>query len=739
MKVPQLRSVFRDSALFADVEDTLIEQLLERVTEVRLPAGEALFQQGDTAEALYIVIEGTLEAIETRADASARRLGLVQAGDPVGELAVLLDTPRGASVRALEDSRLARLTADDLAPLLWKSAAFQAALEAQVQARIRRNELLDVLERLLGEVEEGERRDFSDRLEWVALQAGDILFRRGDPGDSLYIVIRGELWAVGQDSDGEEVPIASLASHDVVGEMGLLSDQPRSAAVVAAKPSLLVRLSRSNFEILSAEYPRLMLSITRQLIGRLQRSQRKRQAARGGCRRIVVMGAEPDVALDGLLADLAAPLGSLASHISPAFLSRSLGLKSLSMLATDDPRSMGVSLWLDEQAAQADILLLQAESWGGGELDAWSRFCLSDADEVLLVSRTKPAPESEKLLAMLKTRCHPGTRYRLLCLHDTTADTARPAGPWLDLMKWDSHYHARESNDRDLARVARLIARRGVGLVLGGSGPGALLQWGGIQALEEKGLPIDTVVATGVAAAAGALYASRGFAAQEPRFWDSLRWGHCEPAHMKQVFNDLRLEDTWCPLYCASANLAEQSLRAHRHGSLTEAVHASLAVPGMDEPVFIDGANHFNGGLLNPMPVELLPSHIQFAVGMNSFAGPSGQVPGSGDSPASGGSLGQRLAAAIRAFRHPESHAFQTVRSKQGDFLMEILSASGQQSARRTNTSLDLSLSLPVDMASLDSACSSEDLIDRGYQQVRENLEQHNLDRFRESILALGR
>src|SRR5690606_22697133 len=78
--------------------------------------------------------------------------------------------------------------------------------------------------------------EIAQALEWVTVQRGETLFRQGDAADSLYVIVQGLLRVVVSGDDGEIV-VNELARGDTVGEMGLLSGEPRSASVIAVRDS----------------------------------------------------------------------------------------------------------------------------------------------------------------------------------------------------------------------------------------------------------------------------------------------------------------------------------------------------------------------------------------------------------------------------------------------------------------------------------------------------------------------
>ena len=101
--------VLKSVALFAAVREEYLAHAAASSGEVRLAAGQMLFAEGDAGDALYVVASGRL-AVQVR----GQRVDEIGERDVVGEMAVLDPEPRSASVVALQDSLLLRITAEDV-------------------------------------------------------------------------------------------------------------------------------------------------------------------------------------------------------------------------------------------------------------------------------------------------------------------------------------------------------------------------------------------------------------------------------------------------------------------------------------------------------------------------------------------------------------------------------------------------------------------------------------------------
>lgn len=97
---------------------------------------------------------------------------------------------------------------------------------------------------------------------------GEVLFRHGDPGDSMFIILSGRVRIFTQDADGNEFTIRYLT--EMFGEFAMLDNRPRSAAADAADDLDVLMLHRDDFIAFLRERPVVGLSLMRNLVERVR-------------------------------------------------------------------------------------------------------------------------------------------------------------------------------------------------------------------------------------------------------------------------------------------------------------------------------------------------------------------------------------------------------------------------------------------------------------------------------------
>ncbi len=114
--------------------------------------------------------------------------------------------------------------------------------------------------------------------ERLAFDAGAVLFREGDRGDSAYLILGGKV-DVAINSPKGDIVVAHIGANNIVGEMALLCEMPRTATIIAAEPLDTLRIKKDQFLQMLRDIPQMPLEIMRELAVRLNNVNKELSAA----------------------------------------------------------------------------------------------------------------------------------------------------------------------------------------------------------------------------------------------------------------------------------------------------------------------------------------------------------------------------------------------------------------------------------------------------------------------------
>ncbi|WP_322512676.1 SpoIIE family protein phosphatase [Chloroflexus sp.] len=135
-KTMTLLDRLRALPIFQAVPEAVLAEIAPRLAECRLAAGEVLFHQGDTGAECFIILGGAVEVI-TFVNGSELRLEVFHTGQIIGEMSLIDHSPRSATVRAIEPSRLVALNEAVFAQLIGSSPALAMTMLRSIVSRVR--------------------------------------------------------------------------------------------------------------------------------------------------------------------------------------------------------------------------------------------------------------------------------------------------------------------------------------------------------------------------------------------------------------------------------------------------------------------------------------------------------------------------------------------------------------------------------------------------------------------------
>jgi NTE family protein len=502
-----------------------------------------------------------------------------------------VERPRGPEEEALEDSERPAprgpVTLPDAAPAVIAPRDDAPSRPRTPQEVLRAVPLL----RELGDEALGE---LASRASAVRLEAGDYLFRFGDAADALYVVVSGRLEAILEDAEPEVLRV--LGPGTVVGELALLADSTRSASIRAKRDTELLQLRRADFERLMAADAIFTAELVRQMGLQLQRSRTLETPGPMPASTIALVAAGDHPRFEAICAALVDELAA--------------GDRTIRVDAPPDGEVAALAQQLERYEREFDQIVLVAT-----ELDRWGRFCVHQADRTALVAAGSSMPDAVAQMPELRG-CD---------LLFSISDGGLPAlARWLEALEPRAQ-HMLEPGERleeSVARAARRLAGRSIGVVLSGGGARALAHIGALRELVAAGIAIDRVGGCDTGAFIGAMLAM----GMEPEEIDARcyeEWVRRSPLSDYRIPRTSLLrgervrallernlpgtiEELPREFFCVSGDLASGGLVVHRRGILSQAVLASMSIPGLIAPTTMEGKLLVNGAMLNNLPVDVM-------------------------------------------------------------------------------------------------------------------------------------
>ncbi|KAF2761062.1 patatin-like serine hydrolase [Pseudovirgaria hyperparasitica] len=580
-----------------------LEELSNEVEIVFFPKGSVLVEQGERNPGLYYVIDGFLDVgIPVEDDASdqnilgtAPRSSTIAPSDLFGPKAIPKLGPRkhsqhnsalnkDANGKKSRRKSLFLTKPGGLAGYLGTVSSYRSFIDVTAKTdvyvgflpRAAMDRIVDqfpvvlltmakrlttLLPRLILHI------DFA--LEWVQVNAGQVIYNQGDESDAIYIVLNGRLRAIQESEDGNKF-IGEYGQGDSVGELEVLTESRRPGSLHAIRDTELAKFPKTLFNSLALEHPGITIKISKILANRMRAliddpmnepkekslttATQKNVSSTINLRTISILPVTAGVPVVEFASRLLSALSQIGTPNGVVSLNQAAILNHLGRHAFSRMGKLKLAQYLADLEEKYGMVLYVADT---NVKSPWTQTCISQADCILLVGLAEGTPdvgEYERFLLTTKTTarkelvllhseryCPPGLTRRWLrnrvwingshhhiqMSHRSTTEPVHTPGRRFgsalkqrvqvlqaEIQKYTSRkvrqtplYSAETPFKGDFHRLARRLCGKSVGLVLGGGGARGISQVGIIRALEEAGIPIDIVGGTSIGAFIGALYA----------------------------------------------------------------------------------------------------------------------------------------------------------------------------------------------------------------------------------------
>jgi NTE family protein len=436
---------------------------------------------------------------------------------------------------------------------------------------------------------------------------GQLICHQGDPSESLFVLRSGSAQAVVTSvTESRETTVARLRPGDVIGEVGVVTDRPRSASVIARSNVFTLELMREDFVGLLIRHPRLLTNLTQLLGGRLA----KRNADLRG-----------------------RPAGEIVAVVVGTGLARA-AVQAVSAARCASPEPLAVVDLLGQRADRNED--------GTGLRDACTPGSITEALERLDTLAASHGPVAivvgadeagidrlfehvDRVLGLLTgeearaltVRLHATSQQAdLVLLANDLAAGPPPSDAYRVVRRC-----AEDLSAQDVAWLGRHLSRTKLGLALGAGGAKAFAHAGVIQALERAGYCVDYVAGSSMGAVV-AVWLALGMTGAEIAATLTEQCGGAAVVNavfrkgaagdgvevftriFRETTADRAFADLSIPVTVMTADVARRCPAPLTTGPLWEALMAALAIPGLYPPWTRGGQRLVDAVSLTPVPLD---------------------------------------------------------------------------------------------------------------------------------------
>lgn len=212
----RIMSMVKNNFLFHNLDDEQLDEVVLSMFEKTASVGEAVVTQGDDGDYFYVVESGTFDIFVTPYGEEPANVGNIGTGGSFGELALMYNAPRAATVECTSDA------------VLWamdRMTFRRILMDTTSKKRKMYESFLSSIE-ILSCIEPYERVKIADGLDSLHAGDGEDIIKQGEVGDKFYLVEKGNLVVIVDDME-----VSKLKKGDYFGELALLFSQPRKATV----------------------------------------------------------------------------------------------------------------------------------------------------------------------------------------------------------------------------------------------------------------------------------------------------------------------------------------------------------------------------------------------------------------------------------------------------------------------------------------------------------------------------
>jgi len=241
--------------LFSELNEQELQLFLSHLQIKTFQKEVLICCEGEAGDSLFIISHG--EVAVSRQMPSGREAWIrnLKEGDFFGEFGFFTDHKRHATVKSLTECEILEISRNELNEMIKTHPHIKEVLQNLFNQRVL--DLFLGLSPFFSSLTPFEREEVLKRFRLHKIPEETILFKGGDPPESLYMVKSGEVEIFTQNRQGKKIVLATMRSGNIFGEIGPLFKKPRMASAKTTRPSELLELTKEELEECLHQFPKL--------------------------------------------------------------------------------------------------------------------------------------------------------------------------------------------------------------------------------------------------------------------------------------------------------------------------------------------------------------------------------------------------------------------------------------------------------------------------------------------------
>jgi len=241
--------------LFSELSPQELQSLLRQVRAIAFAKDAFICKEGEKGDFLGIICRGEIAISRGFGKGKEIRIRHLREGDIFGEFGFFTDGKRHATLRATTECEILEIPREGIEEVIQIYPRVREALQKLFRERVL--DTFIALSPLFSSLRPEERGEVLKRFILRTVPEGTVLFRRGDPPASLYMIKSGEVEISVRNRHGQKVILETQRSGNFFGELSLLLDKPQITNAKAVRLSELLELTRTDFQTYLQWFPGL--------------------------------------------------------------------------------------------------------------------------------------------------------------------------------------------------------------------------------------------------------------------------------------------------------------------------------------------------------------------------------------------------------------------------------------------------------------------------------------------------